>query len=237
MAKRPTKSSGSNMAGIKAQARRDAKRAFGPAIKNQFNEWEKNQKKIDKKKEEIRRLRREASQLASKANKRIERLERNDLKDSPAYQKYVVGEGRFGVKGKDYNQVQQELARLRGFINSKSSTIRGVNATLTEMAANTGIKYSNLKELRKKSAKFFELASKVEQYLRTVDDMASAIGYQKIWEAINEYTKDSNITLDSGEADVDNMVKAVTDALKAYDTPISLGRDGWVTLSKNKENK
>lgn len=202
-----------------------------------MNTFQKNQTKIDARREEIWKLRREASALASKANKRIERLERNNLKDSPAYQKYIAGGGRFGVKGKDYNQVQQELSRLRGFINSKSSTIRGINSAAKEMAANTGIKYSNLKDLRKKSAKFFELASKSEQYLRTVDDMGSAIGYQKIWEAINEYVKDSNMTLDSGEADIDSMVKAVTDALKAYDTKISLGRDGWVILSSHKVNK
>jgi hypothetical protein len=67
--------------------------------------------------------------------------------------------------------------------------------------------------------------------------MASAIGYQKIWEAINEYTQDSEMILDSGEGDIDSMVKAVTDALTAYDRPISLGRDGWVTLSSNKSNR
>lgn len=206
-------------------------------INNFYKEVNANQDKIDDRKQRIREMRREASRLAATANKRVKRLERNDLKDTPAYKKYVEGKPRFGVKGKDYNEVQQELSRLRGFIDSNSSTIRGVNNTLKEMAANTGIKYSNLTELRKKSAKFFELASKVEQYLRTVDDMASAIGYQKIWEAINEYTQESNTTLDSGEADVESMVEAVTKALKAYDAPINLGNDGWITLSKVKDNK
>ena len=94
------------------------------------------------------------------------------------------------------------------------------------MAKNTGIKYKNLKDLRTKSAKFFELASKVEQYLRTVDDIASAIGYQKIWEAINKYTKQRGEALGEGEADIDAMVKTVTDMLKATNLDKSKGDSG-----------
>lgn len=167
----------------------------------------------------IKAMRKEASRLASLANKRVARLEKNDLKDSPAYKQYIEGGGKFGVKGKDYNQVQQELSRLKRFIDSQTSTVKGVVDNLKTMAANTGITYKNLKELKEKSSKFFELAGKVEQYLRTVDDMASAVGYQKIWEAINEYTDKAKIDLGDGETDVDSMIKAVTDAIKEYETP------------------
>ena len=65
------------------------------------------------------------------------------------------------------------------------------------------------------SAKFFELASKVEQYLRQTDDMASAIGYQKIWEAINEYVEEESINLADAKNDIDSMIEAVTNMLKA----------------------
>lgn len=177
--------------------------------------------KNTKKEQAIREMRAEASRLAALANKRIERLERNKLTDTPAYKMYMeTGAGKFGVKGKDYNQVQQELSRLRTFVNAKTSTIRGANNTLKEIASNTGIKYKNLTELRAKSAKFFELSSKVEQYLRTVDDMASAIGYQKIWEAVNQYTKESGIDLADGEADIDSMIEQVAKALKEYEDPM-----------------
>ncbi|WP_457816372.1 hypothetical protein, partial [Staphylococcus aureus] len=130
----------------------------------------------------INAYRKEASRLVSLANKRVQRLELNGLTDSPAYKAYIASGGKFGVRGKSHNELQQEVARLNRFINSTTSTIKGVNKTLKEMADNTGITYRDLKELRAKSSKFFELANKVEQYLRTVDDMASAIGYQKIWE-------------------------------------------------------
>lgn len=167
----------------------------------------------------IKAMRKEASRLASLANKRVARLERNELKDSPAYKQYIESGGKFGVKGKDYNQVQQELSRLKRFIDSQTSTVKGTIDNLKTMAANTGITYKNLKDLKTKSAKFFELSGKVEQYLRTVDDMASAVGYQKIWEAINEYTDKAKIDLGDGEADIDSMIEAVTTAIKEYETP------------------
>ena len=176
--------------------------------------------------------RKEASRLASLANKRVARLEANDLTDSPAYQMYIKTGGKFGVKGKSHNEIQQEVSRLKRFIDMNTSTVRGVTATLKEMAANTGISYANMKELKQKSAKFFELSSKVEQYLRTVEDMASAIGYQKIWETINQYVKSGEIDLSSADGDIDGMVKAVTDAITQYETPISNRTTGkWFKLS------
>ena len=167
----------------------------------------------------IKAMRKEASRLASLANKRVARLERNELKDSPAYKQYIESGGKFGVKGKDYNQVQQELSRLRRFIDSQTSTVKGTIDNLKAMAANTGIQYKNLKDLKTKSTKFFELAGKVEQYLRSVDDMASAVGYQKIWEAINEYTDKARIDLGDSERDIDSMIADVTTAIKEYETP------------------
>ena len=157
----------------------------------------------------------EVSKLVAKANKRVARLERNNLEDSPAYQKLINdGDVRFSVRGKDHNQLQKEVSRLNRFLESETSTVRGINRVLKDMARNTGIKYKTLAELRTKSATFFELSSKVEQYLRTVEDMASAIGYQKIWEAINKYVKAEGMDLNDTNNDIDKMVKIVTDMLK-----------------------
>ena len=157
----------------------------------------------------------EVSKLVAKANKRVARLERNNLEDSPACQKLVNdGDVRFSVRGKDHNQLQKEVSRLNKFLESETSTVRGINRVLKDMARNTGIKYKTLAELRTKSAKFFELSSKVEQYLRTVEDMASAIGYQKIWEAINKYVKAEGMDLNDANNDIDKMVQIVTDMLK-----------------------
>lgn len=185
---------------------------------------------IEQKADKIRALRREASQKAAVANKRVKRLEARGLTSSPAYRSLVEnGEPKFSVRGKSYNEVQQELSRLNKFLDAKTSTIRGVNNTLKEIASNTGIKYKNLNELRNKSAKFFELSSKVEQYLRTVEDMASAVGYQKIWEAINVYTQETKTDLSSSVANIDDMVEKVSKAISEYEEPVPFIH-GWYTL-------
>ena len=183
-------------------------------------------------KENAKAVKAEMSRLSAIANKRIARLESANLESSPAYKKWVAdGEVKFGVRGKSHNELQAELSRLKTFITAETSTVRGVNNTLKEMAKNTGIKYKNLTDLRAKADKFFELASKVEQYLRTVDDIASAIGYQKIWEAINSYTKDAKVDLSNTDTDIDSLVANVTDMLSATNNkPIngwSNGDDGW----------
>lgn len=168
---------------------------------------------------DAKEYRKEVSKLASLANKRLKRLEQSDLTSSPAYQKWVENGGaKFSVKGKSHNELQREFARLRAFIGSETSTIQGVNKVLKDMANNTGIVYTSVKELKAQSNKFFELSSKVEQYLRTVDDMASAIGYQKIWEAINQYVKDEKINLADSEADIDKISKSVSEVLSAFDS-------------------
>lgn len=203
-----------------------------PRIQEAITLFPDNVNSIKNKEQKIRELRAEASRLSAIANKRVQRLESNNLTDTPAYRTYIENGGKkFGVKGKDYNEVQQELAKLRRFIDSKTSTVRGTNNVLKEIAQNTGIKYKNLAELREKSGKFFELASKVEQYLRTVEDIASAIGYQQIWEAITTYTDEARINLADGNVSVEDMVKRVTDALTQYENPAPLfGGDGWYSL-------
>ena len=175
--------------------------------------------------------RKEVTKIVSVANKRIARLEKSKLTDSPAYQKWLdEGGAKFSVKGKSHNELQREFARLRAFIGSETSTIQGVNKVLKDMANNTGIVYTSVKELKAQSNKFFELSSKVEQYLRTVDDMASAIGYQKIWEAINQYVKDERINLADSEMDIDKISKSVSEVLTAFDSKKlydDAGDDQW----------
>lgn len=164
-------------------------------------------------------FRTEASRLAAMANKRVARLEANKMEDSPAYRGYMAsGGGKFSVKGKTHNQLQIEVSRMRNFINAKTSTITGINNHFKEIADITGIQYKSVSELRAKTARFFELALKVETYLRDVEDMASAVGYQKIWEVINVYVKDSKTDLSDAAVTVDSMVDNITQMImKQYE--------------------
>ena len=180
---------------------------------------------------EVKENRKKISRLVSLANKRLKRLENAGLNDSPAYQKWVeAGAEKFSVKGKDHNELQRELSRLKNFIESETSTVRGVNNVLKQMAQNTGIEYSNMQDLKDNAKTFFELSSKVEQYLRTVDDIASSIGYQKIWESINQYVKDERITLSDAKMNIDQMTKVVTDMLKASNNRY-IDQDNWWFLT------
>lgn len=157
-------------------------------------------------KQDYQSLKREVSRLASMANKRLVRLENNGFEDSPAYKQWIESGGeKFSVRGKDYNALQKELARVRQFVNAKTSTIRGAQSVLKAIAANTGANFKG-KELWAQASNFFRVASMIEQYIRSTEDVASAIGYQKIWTAINQYTQANDIDLAAMQVDMEQMV-------------------------------
>ena len=157
-------------------------------------------------KQDYQALKREVSRLASMANKRLVRLENNGFEDSPAYKQWIESGGeKFSVRGKDYNALQKELARVRQFVNAKTSTIRGAQSVLKAIAANTGANFKG-KELWAQASNFFRVASMIEQYIRSTEDVASAIGYQKIWTAINQYTQANDIDLAAMQVDMEQMV-------------------------------
>lgn len=157
-------------------------------------------------KQDYQALKREVSRLASMANKRLVRLENNGFEDSPAYKQWIESGGeKFSVRGKDYNALQKELARVRQFVNAKTSTIRGAQSVLKAIAANTGANFKG-KELWAQASNFFRVASMIEQYIRNTENVASAIGYQKIWTAINQYTKANDIDLAAMQVDMEQMV-------------------------------
>lgn len=151
--------------------------------------------------DEYKAFKKEVSRMASMANKRLKRLEKNELTDLPSYKSWEEnGSIRFSVKGKTYQQLQAEYWRLKNFLDAKTSTVRGANAFLKEMAQNTGIKYKGLADLKTKAKKFFELANKIKQYYKNAEQSALALDYQKIWQQINEQIKQGVIDIDNEES-------------------------------------
>ena len=199
---------------------------------NALNFW-KRIPSFDDKVKRLQYMKREANRLASMANKRARRLEQNNLTDAPAYQAFMQGGGKFSTKGKGYNELQQEISRLQSFLNSETSTVRGYNKVLKEMANNTGIKYKNLADLKEKAKNFFELHSKVEQYLRHIQDVASAYSSTQVFESINTYVQQNKVNLASDQLDIDGMIAKVGEALIAHDEPFKapFGENMWFELS------
>lgn len=163
-----------------------------------------------------RELKREIQRKANIAHKRLERLEKNNLTQLPAYQQWVKdGSVRFSVKGKDYNQLQAELARLNRFLDSKTSTVREANKHLQDIAQMTGVKYDSVKELPTKLENFFRISGKVEEYLRNVEGSASAIGYHKIWEVVNEVVESEEMDLDQTEDELtEEMIRKINELIE-----------------------
>ena len=169
----------------------------------------------------------EVSKKASMANKRLRRLENKNLTDNPAYKQWLNYKGgvNFSVKGKDYNELQKEMARINQFVNAKTSTIRGTNKVLKGIAENTGIQYNSVRELQQASKNFFELTSKIDQYLKNTQKSAHAIGYRKIWEVVNQYVKENNIVLAETEQPMESMISDITKLLD-YEA-IEKGYEGY----------
>ena len=171
-------------------------------------------------------FRKAVTKIVSVANKRIKRLEKSNLKDSPAYQKWLSEGGvKFSVKGKDYNQLQAEFWRLKNFMDNKTSLVRQANGYLRDMAKVTGIKYGNLSELKAKSKQFFELAKKIKEYYNVSEQSAMALDYQKIWEQINTQIKQGAIQIGQ-EQSTDEVLQNFLDAMDKV-SEIETGLEGY----------
>lgn len=168
----------------------------------------------------------EVSRLASMANKRLKRLENNGLQDLPAYKTWFENGGlRFSVKGKDKQQLEREYWRLKHFLDNQTSTIRGANRFLKDMAKNTGLKYGSLKELKTLSKKFFALADKISEYNKTINEAARALDYQKIWNDINRYMQVNKAEFDN----IDNTEQLLNKFLQFLEQvqPVEQNKEGY----------
>lgn len=83
------------------------------------------------KKEELSSI---VSTLAKRLNKRLDRLADNPDASNYAYDIVMSSGGRFGAKGKTYNQLQKELSRMLRFQRSKTSYVSGAVSEKTRQA-------------------------------------------------------------------------------------------------------
>lgn len=165
--------------------------------------------------------RKEVQSLVSKANKRLARLEKNELTDTSAYKVWKnSGAEKFSTKGKKtYNDLQKEYFRVQRFLDDKTSTVRGANKVLKEIAKNTGIKYKNMKDLKKKSRAFFKLYDKLQDFVDN-SDRTFKVNYKEVWKMITVAEENGIIKLgkDSIDKDLNILTNFYSENEKAYDT-------------------
>lgn len=162
-----------------------------------------------KKKE--KELRQEARRLVSLANKRLKRIEQQGLTESPAYKKFVEdGKQKFGIRGKNTEEVKQEIARMNDYLKKQTSTVKGTKQYLNNVANSVGITdFGNYKDLQKQLNTFFRGVDKVRDYLRNSKEVSVAIGYSKIHEVVSDYVEEVGDNLDSIDDLVEEMAGKV----------------------------
>lgn len=154
----------------------------------------KAQQQLHEKKKQ--KLYRKLKSLYKQAKSDIRELQQHNLGNTPAIQKLQEnGKIKFSVKGKTYNELQSDYFRLKRFVDSETSNLKGATEVLKNIARNTKIQYEDLNDLISKSKVFFDIASKVEQILESQNQLAFTMGYQTIWTAVNNMVERKKINL------------------------------------------
>lgn len=156
------------------------------------------------------------NRLVSKANKRYKRLEKKGW-HTGAYKKAKATGGKFSARG-SYREKAREYKRVKNFLNSKTSTVRGSKKVLKDMLHRTGlddivdedtdtIMTSEMKPGEDGATtvinRFFDVASMVDEYLE--QNRGIKVSSDEIWRSIHD-TYLSGYSLDFSEADAEEMV-------------------------------
>lgn len=107
------------------------------------------------------------SRLTSTANKRLRRFEKKDV-SSPATEYVKRTGGKFSVKGKNIESLKKEYLRVKGFLESETSTITGtkkVRKNVINKLKEFGV---DIKESQ--YDKFFKVYERLKEVDRTVSD-------------------------------------------------------------------
>lgn len=178
------------------------------------------------------------NKLVSKANKRLRRLAKKGWK-TRAYKKAVKTGGKFhNRRGASYKEKAREYQRVKNFLNSDTSTIRGSKKVLKQMLSRTGLEdivgddpdtIMTSEEVENGDGsttiinKFFDIASMVDEYLE--NHRGVKISSDEIWRSIHD-TYLAGYTEDFSDADAEEIVGDVVrrlhnDYLKTHDSSSS----------------
>lgn len=155
---------------------------------------------LDKK---ARGMLREVEKQAKEAQQRINKLTKAGFDTTPAMDKILKsndlindkGQITFSVKGKKYQDLQRTFYQLERFNRAQTSSVEGARKNLKVIMTNIGLEYKANKTAIQESTVFFEVASKIQQYLEAQENYGEALAYQRIWTAIRNEVEIGKITL------------------------------------------
>lgn len=158
------------------------------------------------------------NKLVSKANKRLRRLSKKGWK-TRAYNKAVKTGGKFhNRRGASYKEKAREYQRVKNFLNSETSTVRGSKKVLKQMLSRTGLEdivgndpdtIMTNEEVENGDGsvtlvnKFFDIASMVDDYLE--NHRGVKISSDEIWRSIHD-TYLAGYSEDFSDADAEEIV-------------------------------
>lgn len=178
------------------------------------------------------------NKLVSKANKRLRRLSKKGWK-TRAYKKAVQTGGKFhNRRGASYKEKAREYQRVKNFLNSETSTVRGSKKVLKQMLSRTGLEdivgddpdtIMTSEEIENGDGsitlvnKFFDIASMVDDYLE--NHRGVKISSDEIWRSIHD-TYLAGYSEDFSDADAEEIVGDVVrrlhnDYLKTHNSSSS----------------
>lgn len=185
------------------------------------------------------------NKLVSKANKRLRRLSKKGWK-TRAYNKAVKTGGKFhNRRGASYNEKAREYQRVKNFLNSETSTVRGSKKVLKQMLSRTGLEdivgndpdtIMTSEEVENGDGsvtlvnKFFDIASMVDDYLE--NHRGVKISSDEIWRSIHD-TYLAGYSEDFSDADAEEIVGDVVrrlhnDYLKTHTS--SSSHKTWLSI-------
>ena len=95
-------------------------------------------------------LARVVGRLVSASNKRIRSLAKTELgRMSPAYQSRIDRGGMFSTIGKNTNQLRQLYGEAKGFLQLKTSSIRGWGRVRKDIEQSIGIQFDSVEDSKK----------------------------------------------------------------------------------------
>lgn len=184
--------------------------------------------------DEYLRLKAEVSRMAQIVNKRMIRLEQAEMEFIPVMQMFEKdGRPHFGVRGKSYNELQSEYWQLKKYMEAKTGTVRQARAyaqdVLNRIGAGDKIKGATVDQMNSYMKNLFDVTAKIQEYLKTTEQSALALDYQKIWNMVSAYFDGQGVDI-VNLFDSEQTAVQITNLMEMY-KPVENNMEGYASGS------